>query len=306
MLPRTLADGAEALLPVPGGAVFNTAIALGRLGVPAGFFSGISSDLFGRRLEANLEAAKVDASFCIRLDRPTTLAFVELVDGEARYFFYDEATAGRMLSEVDLPDLPDTIEALHFGAISLVAEPCGSAFEALAAREASQRVISLDPNIRPTLIADPAAHRERIRRLIGRSDIVKVSEEDVAWIEPDMAPDAAIDNWIADGTSIVVLTRGAEGATVSTALDQVSVAAEKAEVVDTIGAGDCFIAGFLAGLQEQALLSKKALRAVEPEALRRSLELAVKVAAIVVSRAGANPPWRNELGELPGASGGAE
>ena len=116
MLPRTSRDGEPAFAPYPGGAVFNTAIAVGRLGAP-GFFSGLSTDLFGQMLERALGEAKVDARFAHRSDRPTTLAFVTLTDGQARYAFYDENTAGRMLSPEDLPELPDQIDACFFGGI---------------------------------------------------------------------------------------------------------------------------------------------------------------------------------------------
>ena len=157
MLPRE-STGAEACFaPVAGGAVFNTAIALARLGAPAALFTGLSEDLFGQRLAAALAADRVDATLARCSARPTTLAFVELTDGHARYAFYDENTAGRMLSPADLPTLPDTVGALFFGGISLVVEPCARAYEALMLREAHGRVTMIDPNIRPGFIRDEAA-----------------------------------------------------------------------------------------------------------------------------------------------------
>ena len=132
MLPRTTTDGVDAFAPFPGGSVFNTAIALGRLGEASGFFSGLSSDLFGDMLRDSLSASNVDHGPAHVSDRPTTLAFVRLIDGQATYAFYDENTAGRMLTAADLPDTP--ADALFFGGISLVAEPCGSAYDALQAR----------------------------------------------------------------------------------------------------------------------------------------------------------------------------
>lgn len=295
MLPRQLPDGDKVLLPAAGGAVFNTAIALGRLGLETGFFAGLSTDMFGRQLENALANAGVDTSFCIRSDRPTTLAFVDLSDGHAHYTFYDEQTAGRMLEPGGLPELNGGVEALHFGAISLISEPCGSSYEALLMREAECCVISLDPNIRANFIADPAAHRARIRRMIAKSDIVKVSDEDLAWLEPGMDAQDAKRAWIDDGVSIVVETRGADGASATTGSLTVQVPARRVTVVDTVGAGDSFDAGLLAGLQNAGLLDKAALRSITEAELGSALELAASVAAVTVSRAGANPPWKNEL-----------
>ena len=183
MLPRTTTLGEPAFSPYAGGAVFNTAIALGRLGAPSAFFSGISNDMLGQILTETLEASKVDTQFCARSDRPTTVAFVKLVDGQATYAFYDENTAGRLLSQDQLPTLPATISTLFFGGISLVNDPAASTYEALQAREAPSRVTMIDPNIRPGFIAGKETeYRARIERMIARADIVKLSDEDLHWL----------------------------------------------------------------------------------------------------------------------------
>ncbi|MGD9914892.1 MAG: PfkB family carbohydrate kinase, partial [Rhizobiaceae bacterium] len=173
MLPRTSTEGEEAFAPFAGGAVFNSAIALGRLGAPVEFFTGLSSDLFGDVLRTTLAASKVGTRYVATSARPTTLAFVRLKNGQATYVFYDENTAGRMLSEADLPALGDEVDALLFGAISLIPEPCGSAYEALMRREHGSRVTMLDPNIRPGFIPDRNKHLERMRRMMAMADIVK-------------------------------------------------------------------------------------------------------------------------------------
>src|SRR5436305_1682188 len=131
MLPRKGGDGASVFEPFVGGSVFNVAIALGRLGVPAGFFGGLSTEFFGAMLKQALEKSRVDVSYANISDRPTTLAFVTLIEGHARYAFFDEHSAGRMLTEADLPAFPAALKALHFGSFSLAAEPCGSAYESL-------------------------------------------------------------------------------------------------------------------------------------------------------------------------------
>ena len=132
MLPRQSTLGENAYAPYAGGAIFNTAIALGRLGMPTGFFTGLSDDMLGDVLRETLAAANVDFSFCAISARPTTVAFVKLVNGSATYAFYDEGTAGRMITTDDMPVLGDDIEAIHFGAISLIPDPCGGTYEALA------------------------------------------------------------------------------------------------------------------------------------------------------------------------------
>lgn len=288
MLPE---DGA--FRPHPGGALFNTAVALGRLGAPAGFLSQLSTDMFGGQLAAELDRSNVDASLCPRSGQPTTLAFVRLTDGQADYQFYDEASAGRTLTVDDLPALPDRVTALHFGAISLIPEPCGTAFETLCLRE-RDRVISLDPNIRAGFVADETTHRARIRRMMAAADIIKVSHEDLAWIE-DVSESAFAAARLADGASLVVVTRGAEGATGHTRDGAVTVAAERVAVADTVGAGDTFDAGLLHALDRAGRLTKAALPAVTPGEIERALAFATRAAAVTVSRPGADPPWAEEL-----------
>lgn len=296
MLPRVTAAGEEAFAPHVGGAVFNTAIALARLGAPTAFFSGISTDLFGLRLSEALAESGVDLSHVRFSDRPTTLAFVHLDSGQARYTFYDENSAGRMLAEDDLPVLDGGVEALHFSCISLVSEPCGTTYEALMRREHARRVIMLDPNIRTGFITDKGGHRARMHRMIAMADIVKLSDEDLAWFGEHGSPDDIAARWLAAGPKIVVLTRGGEGATGYTTGIKVDVPARPVEVVDTVGAGDTFNAGLLASLHEAGLLSKAALGTLSEDHLRAALDLAISAAAVTVSRAGANPPWRRELG----------
>lgn len=296
MLPRKSTLGEDAYAPYAGGAIFNTAIALGRLGVPAAFFTGLSDDMLGDVLRQALKASNVDDSPCAILSRPTTVAFVKLVNGQATYAFYDENTAGRMITEDDLPDLGDDCEALHFGAISLIPEPCGATYEALLAREHARRVISLDPNIRPGFIRDRDAHRGRIERMAAQSDIIKFSDEDLEWFGMQGSHDELAQAWLKRGPKVVVITKGADGADGYTRHHKVSVSGERVDVVDTIGAGDTFDAGILASLKRDDLLTKQKVAHLSETALRDALALAAKAAAVTVSRAGANPPWAREIG----------
>jgi len=295
MLPRTTTLGEPAFAPHAGGAVFNTAIALGRLGAPTGFFSGLSTDLMGEILTTTLTASKVDTSLAARSNRPTTLAFVKLVNGQATYAFYDENTAGRLLSPADLPTLPARVNTLFFGGISLVNDPAAATYEALQARESGTRVTMIDPNIRPGFITDPAPYRARLSRMMARADIVKLSDEDLHWLMGAGDLTRLARQIIATGPSLVFLTEGANGARAVTATQDRFVAAQKVTVADTVGAGDTFNAGVLAALHRAKALHKPALATLPDATLDAALTLGTRAAAVTVSRAGANPPWADEL-----------
>lgn len=295
MLPRSSGAGEDCFAPYAGGAVMNTAIAASRLGSDVKFFTGLSTDLFGDVLTQSLEASHVDVSLAARSDRPTTLAFVKLVDGAATYAFYDENTAGRMLSLDDLPNVPDDVKAMFLGGISLPVDPCGAAYEALMLREAPHRVTMIDPNIRPSFISDEASYRARLDRMMAAADIVKLSDEDLIWLMGDGEIADLAAQLIAKGTKLVCITEGSKGATGYTADFAVSVPANKVEVVDTVGAGDTFNAGVLVSLDRAGALSKNKIASLSEDQVRDALTLGVSSAAVTVSRAGANPPWKDEL-----------
>ncbi|SLN59037.1 2-dehydro-3-deoxygluconokinase [Aquimixticola soesokkakensis] len=295
MLPRVTPAGEAAYAPYAGGAVFNTAIALGRLGARTGFFSGLSADFFGDLLRAQLSDSQVDASLAIIADRPCTIAYVKLVDGHATYAFYDENTAGRMLTPADLPPIPETVSALFFGGISLPVEPCGEAYEALMLREAATRVTMIDPNIRPGFIRDEARYRARIERMLGVADIVKLSDEDLHWLRGAGDIDTLAKDILAQGAKLVCITEGAQGVRGFHAGGVVKVASTRVEVVDTVGAGDTFNAGLLAELDRRGKLDKAAITTLTQDDITAALGFGARAAAVTVSRAGANPPWAREL-----------
>lgn len=297
MIETVTDTGEPCFAPHSGGAVFNTAIALGRLRTPTSFLTGLSRDLFGDQLRRSLSDSYVDTSLSVISDRPTTLAFVRLTDGQASYTFYDENTAGRELRPEQAPALPDEVTALYFGGISLINEPCAEFYAALALREAADRVIVMDPNIRVGFINDADRYRARLNRMIAKTDILKVSDEDLGWILP--GPDALegkVQNLLSSGPAIVILTKGSEGASAYLKDGAViDVPARRVELVDAVGAGDTFNAGVLASLNKNGLLQKSALTRIEEHEIRAALEFGATVAAVTVSRSGANPPWVHEL-----------
>ncbi|MDP5215908.1 carbohydrate kinase [Ruegeria sp. 2205SS24-7] len=297
MLPARTTAGADAFAPHCGGAVFNTSIALGRLEIETGLLTGLSQDFWGEMLRDALNQSNVDPEFSVVSNRPTTLAFVQLKDGQASYSFHDENSAGRGITPQELPDIPDRVQTLFFGGISLCNPPFCDSLVALAEREAGRRTIMVDPNIRPGFVSDAVAYRDRLTRLIAAADLIKVSDEDLAWLRPDLPDDLSrADALLQAGPALVLLTRGSAGATaLRTGAEPVSAEARKVTVLDTVGAGDTFNAGFMAKAQELGLLTRQKLQTASKTDLLSCLSFAAQVAAVTVSRAGANPPWAKDL-----------
>jgi fructokinase len=283
--------------PHVGGAVFNTAIALGRLEQNVGFISGLSTDMFGTLLRDALQDSHVDTSHVIFADQPTTLAFVQLHNGNATYTFYDENTAGRSLEASNLPVIRPHVSALYFGGISLIGMPAADFYAALAVNQADSRVIMIDPNIRPQFITAPDAYRARLSEMVSACDILKVSDDDLHWIIPgDATLDEKAHRIMAQGPKLLVVTKGGDGAMAYLASgESVEAAARRVDVVDTVGAGDTFNAGVLAKLSQMGCLTKAGIAALSADDALAALRLGAEVAAITVSRAGANPPVLSEL-----------
>ncbi|MGH1355927.1 MAG: carbohydrate kinase family protein [Thalassovita sp.] len=297
MIPTPTLAGPDGFVPHSGGAVFNTAIALGRLGVQTGMLTGLSNDMFGRQLLEALKASHVDTSHVIESEHPSTLAFVRLIDGHATYCFFDESSASRMVFEADLPRLSPEVSTLFFGGISLACEPAAETYAALLQHAADGRVVMIDPNIRPRFIKDIDRFRARLDRMFAAADIVKLSDEDLNWLIPaPLSQREKVATLLDKGISVLVLTQGANGATGYLANgDEVHVAAEPVQIVDTVGAGDTFNAGLLAKLSQLGCLTKPQMADLPQDALRAALHHGAKVAAVTVSRAGANPPWAEDL-----------
>lgn len=239
----------------------------------------------------------MDTGHTIVSDRPTTLAFVQVQEGHATYRFYDENSAGSMLNFSDFPVLSNEVSTLYFGGISLACEPGADAYATLLQNEGKTRAIMLDPNIRPDFIKDADRFRARLGRMMDGADIIKVSDEDLTWLMPGPEPlhDKAR-SLLETGPTLVILTQGSAGSTgFLRDAEAVYVGSRKVEVVDTVGAGDTFNAGVLSYLARHDLLHKDRLCLLTPKAMGAALAFGAKVAAVTVSRVGANPPWADEL-----------
>ncbi|MFF6916995.1 PfkB family carbohydrate kinase [Streptomyces sp. NPDC012466] len=278
-----------ALQPALGGGPFNTAVALGRLGSCAAFCSRVSSDAFGEALLDRLRESGVDVSSVQRGAEPTTLAVATVgTDGSAAYSFYVDGTADRLFSAPSA--LPSGTRAVSFGTCSLVLEPGASAYEELMLRASAQGVFTaLDPNIRPGLIPDADAYRARFKNWLPSVSLLKLSEEDAAWLG------GTPQEWLAAGPAAVVITRGGDGLTAFTADGEYTVPGERVAVVDTIGAGDTVNAALLHGLAVRDALSRRAAAALGPDGWTELLGFAARAAAVTCSRAGAEPPYAHEL-----------
>ncbi len=290
------ADGS--ITAVPGGGPYNSARAIGRLGMPVSWIGGLSSDRFGRDLEAGLAGAGVDLSMAQRTELPTTLALAEIgVDGAASYRFYTDATSAPSVHPEPLAaGLPADTEAVLTGTLGFVLEPMATTLEGLVAALPPDLPLMVDPNCRPSITRDPDAFRARLTRVLARTDVVKVSTEDLAFLLPGASVNAAI-AWVqAVGPRVVLVTDGA--APVRVVVDGVehAVAAPQVEVVDTIGAGDTFGGAFLACLVQGGGGRHSA---GDPDAVLRAARFAVRASAFVCERAGANPPTLAELGGWP-------
>ncbi|CAN5323765.1 carbohydrate kinase [soil metagenome] len=279
-------------IAIPGGSPLNVAVGLARLGLPTALATRFGDDEYGRLIAEHLAASGVSLTPGSVDSRPTGVAEATIAaDGSASYRFaidWDPA-------EVVIADAPALV---HTGSIGATLAPGAALVERLLRDHRDAATISYDPNARPQLMGDPADARVVVERLIGLADVVKASDEDVAWLYPDSDVDSVLAGWLAHGPAMVVLTRGGDGADALAASGHVHVDAPATHVADTIGAGDSFMAGLLAALADRDLLGgdrRDALRGIDTATLTDVVSFAARCAAITVSREGANPPSRDEL-----------
>ena len=286
---------------LPGGSPANTAVALARLSTSTAMLARVSSDAFGTRLRERLVGDGVDVRYVVTAAEQSSMAVVDLGDdGSARYSFYLRDTADWQWVTNDLPVAFDpSVTAVHAGSMALLMPPGGAVLEAMLERERSQRVVSIDPNVRASICPDPRLYRESVERWLGLAHIVKASVDDVNWLYPDRSYTDVLEDWSTRGPSLVVLTRSADGALARLASGlEVGVGGIDVEVVDTIGAGDTFTAGLLHALDEAGLLNVSAFAHLTGEQIEEALRFAVLASAVACTRAGADPPYLTDLPAL--------
>jgi fructokinase len=278
---------------LPSGSLANVALTLGRLERTTTLATWIGDDDAGATIQRWLEESGVELAPGSTGAASTSTATARLdAEGAATYDFDVEwqVPAGTAVT-------PGTV-AVHTGSIAAVLEPGASAVYALVKAARATATITYDPNVRPALMGDPVDARRSIERLVALADVVKVSDEDLAWLVPGVDPAEIARDWLALGPAVVVITLGGAGAVAVSAAGEQRVAALQTQVVDTVGAGDSFMGALIDGLWDAGLLSaghRGALRAIDPTVLQSVLERCVEVAAITVSRPGVNPPCRDEL-----------
>ncbi|MDR0494604.1 MAG: carbohydrate kinase [Treponema sp.] len=311
MVRAPVSGSEEAFLPLPGGSPYNTAIAIGRLGVPVQFLGRFSTDFFGETLTRRLRENNVGDDLIIRSEQNSTLAFVKLESGmEPQYVFFSAGTANFSLVESDLPSaLPADTRCILFGSIAMTREPIASAIETLILREGNRQsadeapVISFDPNVRPFMIKDHAAYVKRFEQWIAASAIAKVSSADLEFIYPHLSPEQALRKIVDMGPRLAICTLGPQGALAMLRRDngiinEVTAPVVDIRVTDTIGAGDTFHGAFLSWLEIKGKMSRSALAALSETDLYDALFFANKAATIVCSRRGAEPPTLDEIEKL--------
>ncbi len=283
----------------PGGGPFNTAVALGRLGVPVGFLGRLSEDAFGRLLDARLAESGVDRRYVLRGRAPTPLAVVDATsDGNHKFSFYLAGTAYADVSITDLPTLGPDVAAVCVGTLALATDPPAAAFEELIRRESDRRLVAIDPNVRPAACGDRDAYVRRFESWAERAHVIKLSDDDADWLYPGVAHERVVEAILARGARLVVLTLGPDGAVARTSSAAARTAAHRVDVVDTVGAGDAFGAGLLGRMWQTGRLDARVVGLLNDEELEELITFAAAVAAIQCSRAGASPPALEEVDRL--------
>jgi fructokinase len=277
--------------PVVGGGPANTAKALAKLGIITHFIDGISNDDFGQMAKKELITAGVKLDYVKYSDKPTCLATVSLSkSGLATYEFVIENTATFDFTSEWLPNpQTDRPSLLHAGTLATVIEPGASVLLEWAQAVAKVAPIVFDPNIRPAVISDRAQYVAQVEQWVAISSAVKVSDDDLKWLYPSLEIKQVVNNWLAKGPSLVVVTYGDKGLTGYQKGEQVSIDAVKVKVADTVGAGDTVGAILVDAIVKDGLENLTGSR------LEMMLKRAAKAAAITVSRVGANPPTSEEL-----------
>ena len=277
--------------PIVGGGPANTAKALAKIGIDTQFIDGISTDDYGQMAKSELVSAGVKLDYVKYLEKPTCLAIVSLSEsGSATYEFVIKDTATFDFTPDWLPNPQSERPALlHIGTLATVIEPGASVLFEWAQSVAKVAPVVFDPNIRPAVISDRDLYVKQVERWLSISSAVKVSDEDIRWLYPSFEIEQVVNNWLAKGPSLIVVTYGDKGLAGYRDGEKVSVDAVKVVVADTVGAGDTVGAILVEAIVKDGLETLSGVR------LEMMLKRAAKAAGITVSRSGANPPTLTEI-----------
>ncbi len=299
-------SGAPMLRSLPGGSPANAAVALARLGEDVALCTRLGEDACGDLVRQYLERNGVDLSYVVTAAEPTTLALVSLSSGgDARYSFYFDATAGACWQPGDVPAPSASFEAVHLGSMALASLAGRRVLGDFVASLGEQVTISLDPNVRLNVVADPSQYRADLERLVGRADLIRVSGDDLELLYPDRPVEASGAAWAGLGSRLLVVSRGAAGPLVFFRDECFSVSSPVIEVVDTVGACDTYSAALLHCFAQAGLLAER-LAGADRQDLDTALAYAAAAASITCERQGADPPTAAEVAArlaLPPESG---
>ena len=285
---------------VVGGGPLNVARTIGRLGASAHFVSGISNDAFGSLVRRALDDSQVRIMLPQPLAQPTTLAVVQLGPDGPRYDFHLRDTAAFCLEPAAViaavAKIP-RLGALYLGTLGLLVEPMASLGETLVTKASRDTLVVLDPNCRPSAVQDPNGYRARVTRLCARADVVKVSTEDLAYLFPDLTETEGSRRILHDGARCVIVTRGAEPVSVLHRDFEFTIEVAPTEVVDTVGAGDALVGGFLAWWTGRDLTRQ---HLDEGTTVAGAVAGAVEISRLNCQRSGASPPRRSDVAHSAG------
>ena len=277
-----------------GGSPMNVAIAAARLGPSVGFAGQASSDMFGEALRTYLQKKRVDTQFFLEHPAPSTLAFVAEIDGDAHFSFMNNGAADTLYNPQPRPQFPDSLKFMMFGSISLLTEPTASSIIDIVALHQERCAIVLDPNVRPALIPDKAEYENKLKKWLSLAHIVKVNTQDLDWLHPEKTGAQVAESWLEYGAQALIITNGGEGVTLyRKAHEPLAVTAPKITVVDTVGAGDTFTGSMMVALFERQAFTD--FSRLESQTWQEVLSYAAHAAAYNCTRAGANPPNKEEL-----------
>ena len=281
----------------PGGSILNVAVGLARLGHHVAFAGKIAEDFFGHYLLLTLKTEGVDTRFVSTTKAQSALALVAMEEGEPVFSFYGEGTADTLLTVDDIPEsLYQETALLHVGSVSLLRGTTPATVLETVERLKGKVLLSLDPNIRASLIHDESAYRALLQRLIALTDILKLSDVDLAWLRPGASVEESLQHFCELGPALVIITQGEKGVLARSGSSQtIQVSTFPVPVVDTVGAGDAFCAGVLARMADDAFPSRKRVLALTEQELRALISFASAVAALNCTRVGANPPRHSEV-----------